>query len=291
MHLKKSLAALAISLLTLGIASAQDGESITFKFRIDEQAFADVETSAELVQVLRDSARIDMGITMDSQLWVDIRGYAGDPNTGGQLGHLLLPGMRVALKGRQSIEDSSWAEAIVESHGDDFPDDGDRWDEQEVDGWTADEAWLRLVEAIDQGLPGSSEGFGRLGDGEHQPLRVTGVEVRSFEHVGFFACCYPEHGIDGPTIVLKPELRWDTERFPSDGEITYRLDALILHVEPTEAPAAPPAPESEEVARMLAGRSCASLAPGGAAEVTLDGVSYEGVRSTARDPGSFSSRP
>jgi hypothetical protein len=273
------------AVLTLGSAeqgAAQEAETLEFRFAIDPAAFAQVENSAELIDVLKAQMRIDARAPENVDMPVEIRGYAGEAESSNVARFSYTH--RVGLVAGARIEDHSWADAIRETHEDLIGSDDDIWHETSYT-WTepGDEAatWDKLVRALDIGLARSSDAFGKRAAGEHQPLRVTDVEIVEFsgadqltseDGVSIWDCCDGYTGLSGPVLMFRPEpaLRnWDGK--------DAALNAVIIHVAATEPPPPPPGPDSSQIAAALTTRACQGLGEGGSARIEIGERLFEGT--------------
>lgn len=198
--------------------------TIVARFLIDAAVLADAATSGELIALLREHLRIDLGMPLKEPLAIMPRGYAGDQSAGmvyhfglGQLG------LRVVSSG--TWPDLDYAMAVRESHGDDFPRDDDMWDEIDTEEeWDEDAAWASLVEALDIGLPQSADGFRQPDQPGTLPLRVKAVHFVAADDYE------TEEKLGGPILRLQPDPHFQSAMEGID--IGYDLRTILIQLEP-----------------------------------------------------------
>lgn len=198
--------------------------TIVARFQIDPTVLADATTSGELIALLREHLRIDLGMPLKEPLAIMPRGYAGDQSAGmvyhfglGQLG------LRVVSAGTWA--DLDYAMAVRESHGEDFPPDDDMWDEIETDEeWDEDEAWANLVEALDIGLPQSADGFQQPAQPGTLPLRVKAVHFVAADDYE------TDEKLGGAILRLQPDPYFQSAM---EGiEVGYDLRTILIQLAP-----------------------------------------------------------
>ncbi|MGH9320222.1 MAG: hypothetical protein ACRD3V_10095, partial [Vicinamibacteria bacterium] len=188
----------------VSLAQAPTDQTSVLRFEISEEAFQDVENSADLVAAVREHLTLDLTMPLDEPILISIRGVAGGPP------HFLYPNrLRAQYESDAPLHGSSYALAVRESHGEDFPPDGDEWVEFDAEDWDEDAAWNALVRALDIGLPESSTEFETPRAGRHVGLRVKGVHVREFTLTDedswwdYHECCLED--FQGPVFQIEPD--------------------------------------------------------------------------------------
>src|SRR5690606_33687960 len=109
--------------------------TIVARFELPAAPLVEVTTSAELIEALRAHLTLDLAMPLDEPLQVDLRGMAGGRGGDGPPYYFTLSPLGVRYTGTDPLNDFPYAEAVRESHGDDFPPDGDAWDEYDADDW------------------------------------------------------------------------------------------------------------------------------------------------------------
>ncbi len=264
-----ALAGLPAPLRGRQVADQPVEPAMVARFVLPDDAFEGVTSSAQLVRTLRDELGIELGMPLDQVLQVDFLGWAGEVD-GAQPGYMVQSSsLGVRYGGDQSLATFPFTAAVRASHGWPDADTPGEWDDYDIPGWNEEEAWSSLVDALDIGLPQSSEAFqeppaaGRLG------LRVASLEVREFDlpvaDPGWdeyhFRCC---RGDAGRTVM---ELRLNLSyRSPMDDsplpDVRQRTNVLVLELVPgtvmdavattddVPPPAAELAPEDAEALAM-----------------------------------------
>lgn len=210
--------------------------TVVARFVLAPDALEGISTSGELVAALREHLALDLAMPLDEPLRVALRGFAGDPRGLAPVYHFLLGQLGVGYEGAEPLDDFPYATAVRESHGDDFPPDGDEWDEFGDDDWEEKAAWGALVKALDVGLPQSSDAFSRPLEPGALPLRVTAVHrVSALDH-GF------AESLEGALLRLEPSPFFSSSMDASWEEpagFGYDVGALLIQLAPVEAEDAP----------------------------------------------------
>lgn len=221
---------------------AVSSETLVARFDLPRDALDEVASSVELVAALREHLTIDVAMPLDEPLLINLHGLAGRREGGqGPVYHFGLSPLGVGYEGETPLEGFPYALAVRESHGADFPPDGDEWAEFDADDWHEEEAWNRLVDALDVGLPQSTTEFGRPGEGGHVGLAVTDVHLREFTLDGpadsawadFGGCC--DDLDDRAVFVLRPEPAFQsmtTEGDTTARDLEHRLNVLAISLDP-----------------------------------------------------------
>lgn len=224
---------------------AVSSDILVARFDLPPDALDDVANSAELIAALREHLAIDVAMPLDEPLRINLYGLAGQREGGqGPVYHFSLSPLGVGYEGETPLEAFPYALAVRESHGADFPPDGDDWAEFDADDWNEEEAWNRLVDALDVGLPQSTAEFGRPGENGHVGLAVTDVHLREFTLNGsadsawadFGECC--DDLDDRAVLVLRPVPAFQsmmTEGDTTARDLEHRLNVLAISLDPIPA--------------------------------------------------------
>lgn len=229
-------------LLGLQARDGEDSEAIVARFVLPENLFENVTSSAQLVQALRDHLALELAMPLEGVLQADFRGWAGEVD-GAQPGYLVQSSLLgVRYGGRQTSATFPFAQAVRASHGEGAPDAQASWDDYDIPGWDEEDAWSQLVNALDIGLPQSSDAFheppapGRLG------LRVAHAEVREFDlpvadpgwDGYYFRCCRGEAGRTVMELRLDVSFRSAMDDTPLP-DVRKRTNVVVLEVVPGTA--------------------------------------------------------
>lgn len=267
--------------------------TLVARFALPSRALEDVASSSELVAALREHLSLDLSMPVAEPLQVTLHGLAGHlAESSGPIYRFGWSSLGVRYRGPGSRRGLSYALAVRESHGADFPPDGDEWEEFEEDEWSEDEAWSRLVEALDVGLRQTSSRFAGAGEGGHAALTVAGVHLREFRMADradsawadFGNCC---DGFGGRAVLqLRPDVSYPSSMGAgTGGDPAARLNVLVIELAPRSADGAAPATagagltpadtEAFGMTQTLLGACGApqlqTAGPPGTAEIVLDG--------------------
>ncbi|MGH7571075.1 MAG: hypothetical protein ACREMK_04435 [Gemmatimonadota bacterium] len=223
-------------------------DTVVARFHLPKGALADATNSEELIAALRENLTIDLAMPLDEPLRVHLRGWAGAEGGDSPAYNFVLSPLGVGYSGQGPLDGFSYSLAVRESHGEDFPPDGDEWDEFDADDWDEDEAWSRLVKALDVGLPQSAPGFERPGPGEHVALRVVEVHTHDFALAArdsgwgeYSWCCLEDY--EGAVLQIQPDASFQSEMMgdsSADG-LFHRRNILVVDLQPGVAEASPAA--------------------------------------------------
>lgn len=195
-------------------------DTVVARFGLPSGVLADVSTSTDLVAALREHLVVDAALPLDESFAISLAGFAGDDSGIPYTFTLSSLGMRLD-RGAAPLVDFPYATAVRESHGDDFPPDHDEWDEIDDDEWNEEDAWGKLVEALDVGLPQSSEQWDR-GEG-HVHVRVEAVHEIAWDDYEF------EESLEGAVLKLMPSPFFSSQL---DVELPTDIRGLVIELEP-----------------------------------------------------------
>lgn len=211
--------------------SAEDfpPNTVVARLAIDPDALAAVSTSGELIAALQEHVTLDLAMPLDEPLTVNLRGFAGDHAGSAPGYHFGFSALGLGYEGNDPLDDFPYAAAVRESHGDDFPPDGDEWSEFADDDWDEAAAWQRLVTALDIGLPQSSDAFAPPTEPGRLPLRVA--VVHGFDTADWTFV----ESLEGALLVLQPEMSFqsliDSSWEEPDG-FGYDVRGLVIQLTP-----------------------------------------------------------
>ena len=202
------------------------GDTVVARLAVDPEALAGVSTSGELVAALREHLTVDAALPFDEPLTVSLRGYAGDRDGSAPGFHFVYCGLSLRHRGADPLEGASYAAALRESH----PDDELCMDEET---WDEEAEWARLVEALEIGLPQSSDSFDPPPAAGELALRVTGVHVMDGGDWELM------ESLNGPLLELQPQPDFPSLRSADWEEpegFGYDVRLLVILLEPRSGP-------------------------------------------------------
>lgn len=320
---RQSIAAAMLSVLAIATASgpahaqesaASEGpeddlgkteNALVARFALPADALDEVASSVELVAALREHLALDLSMPLEEPLQVTLHGLAGQPS--GDAGPAYRFGwssLGIRFRGPGALRNHPYALAVRESHGADFPPDGDAWEEFDDDEWSEDAAWSRLVDALDAGLRQSAASFTGSTEDGHVALGVAGVHLREFRMADradsawadYGSCC---DGFEGRALLqLRPDVSYPSAMGGgTGGDPAARLNVLVIELAPGPGAGADPStagaslsPADTEAIGMTQTLQSACGAPQlqtsgtpGTAGVVIDGESRPGEAVVAVD--------
>lgn len=208
--------------------------TIVARFDLPVDSLHSVRSSRDLVDALQQHLTLDLAMPLEEPLQIHMRGMVGAYDSGMPY-HFTLSPIGVGYRGSTPLDRYSYADAVRESHGDDFPPDDDDWEEFGSDEWDAAGAWALLTKALDVGLPQASSDFAPLAEGGHVPLRVTGVHIREFTMpdldtgwLDYGDCCTGE--FDGAVLEIRPDVTYQSLLTGAGADVAQNLTVLVIEL-------------------------------------------------------------
>lgn len=253
-----------------GATPAFEPNTIVARYAIDPDALARVTDTSELIDVLRESLRVEAAMPLDEPLQIALYVRVGSPEAANT--YDILYGDLAFLLAANSAVATGLTSALKASYDADVFSD---WDEEA--------AWTRLLDALDTGLsdPASPMGWAdalrERGPDGHVPLRIAAVRGVGEDEVWEVI-----EGLERDFLVFEPRASFGSSAmagWEAPEGLAYETRVLLLELDPapeTDRPEPPAVELSTETLDRYVGRY--EIQPGAFLEIRREeGLLVAGV--------------